>query len=240
MYRAYGKRIFDLAISVPLLILLAPVMLAIAVLVRIKLGGPVIFRQTRPGLHGQPFEMIKFRTMTDGRDAQGNLLPDEQRMHPFGEWLRSTSLDELPELWLVVTGKLSLVGPRPLLMRYLPRYTARQMRRHEVLPGITGWAQINGRNAISWEQKFEYDVWYVEHVSLWNDIKILWMTFFKITAREGISAEGHATAPEFWGTQAPQTPQAPVATPRTPTPAYGQPVVSNMSVSVQYEHASSQ
>lgn len=201
MYQRYGKRILDLVLTIPAVIVLAPVMLLIAILVRVRLGGPVLFRQQRPGLSGMPFEIIKFRTMTDACDADGNLLPDAQRMHPFGQWLRSTSLDELPELLLVLNGKLSLVGPRPLLMRYLPRYTSEQMRRHSMVPGITGWAQVNGRNAIAWDEKFALDVWYVDHVSLWLDLKIIAITIGKIIAREGISAEGHATAPEFWGTQ---------------------------------------
>lgn len=199
MYRHHGKRILDLAITVPALIVLAPVMAVIALLVRLKLGSPVLFKQIRPGLHGEPFTMIKFRTMTDKRDKNGRLLPDEQRMHPFGQFLRSTSLDELPELLLVLDGKLSLIGPRPLLMRYLDRYTPEQMRRHDVVPGVTGWAQVNGRNGLSWDEKFKCDVWYVDHQSLWLDVWIIILTLWKIVKREGITAEGHATAPEFWG-----------------------------------------
>lgn len=193
------KRAFDLFLT----LLSAPVWLfllgLLAVLVALKLGRPVFFRQTRPGLHGKPFQIVKFRTMTDARDASGQLLPDEQRLTRFGRFLRATSLDELPELLNVLKGEMTLVGPRPLLMQYLGRYTPRQARRHEVPPGITGWAQINGRNAISWEQKFELDVWYVENRSLWLDFKILVLTFLKVFAREGINAPGSATAHEFMG-----------------------------------------
>ncbi|WP_298820684.1 sugar transferase [Chloroflexus sp.] len=199
MYRRYGKRLLDLAIVIPALITLAPLMAIIALLIRIKLGPGVIFRQRRPGLHGRPFMMLKFRTMTDARDAQGRLLPDEQRLTPFGRFLRSTSLDELPELFCVLRGDMSLVGPRPLLMQYLDRYTPEQRRRHEVLPGITGLAQINGRNAISWEAKFAYDVQYVNQLSFWLDLKILAITIWKVIRREGISQPGHATAEEFRG-----------------------------------------
>jgi lipopolysaccharide/colanic/teichoic acid biosynthesis glycosyltransferase len=200
MYRRYGKRVLDLALTIPALIVLAPVMLIVAVLVRSKLGAPVLFRQPRPGLYGQPFEILKFRTMTDARDSAGNLLPDEQRQHPFGLWLRSTSIDELPELLLVVSGTLSLVGPRPLLMRYLPRYTPEQMRRHDVLPGISGWAQVNGRNALAWEDKFVLDVWYVDHMTFWLDMRIIALTVIQILKRDGISAEGQFSSPEFLGT----------------------------------------
>jgi lipopolysaccharide/colanic/teichoic acid biosynthesis glycosyltransferase len=206
MYRRYGKRALDLALTIPALLALAPAMLLIAALVRLKLGSPVLFRQQRPGLHGRPFEIIKFRTMTDARDAHGNLLADAERAHPFGTWLRSTSLDELPELLLVLTGKLSLVGPRPLLMRYLPRYTAEQMRRHDMLPGISGWAQVHGRNALSWESKFALDVWYVDNFSLWLDLYIIAMTIVKIVQRDGVSAEGHFSSSEFTGTAAPEQP----------------------------------
>jgi lipopolysaccharide/colanic/teichoic acid biosynthesis glycosyltransferase len=167
--------------------------------VRLKLGTPVFFRQQRPGLHGKPFRMVKFRTMTDARDAQGNLLPDAERLTRFGKFLRSSGLDELPELWNVVKGDMSLVGPRPLLMQYLDRYTPEQARRHEVRPGVTGWAQVNGRNAISWEQKFAYDLWYVDNLSFWLDLKILWLTVRKIIVREGISQAGQATMEEFMG-----------------------------------------
>lgn len=201
MYRQYGKRLLDLAITIPALIMLAPLLALLAMLVRVKLGAPVLFRQQRPGLHGKPFTIHKFRTMTDARDARGNLLPDAERLTPFGQWLRSTSLDELPELFQVLTGEVSLVGPRPLLMQYLDRYTPEQMRRHEVRPGITGWAQINGRNALAWEEKFALDVWYVDQLSLWLDLKIIALTAWKILTREGINQQGHATAPEFMGTR---------------------------------------
>jgi lipopolysaccharide/colanic/teichoic acid biosynthesis glycosyltransferase len=168
-------------------------------MVRQKLGSPVLFRQERPGRYGRPFMMVKFRTMTDGRDAQGQLLPDADRLPPFGRWLRSTSLDELPELWNVVRGDMSLVGPRPLLMRYLPLYNERQRRRQEVRPGVTGWAQVNGRNALGWEERFEMDVWYVDNQSLLLDTRVLWITVRKVLVREGISAAGEATMQEFKG-----------------------------------------
>ena len=174
-------------------------LLLLALLVRTKLGSPVFFRQTRPGLHGKPFEMVKFRTMTDARDAQGELLPDSERLPPFGRFLRSSSLDELPELWNVLKGEMSLVGPRPLLMEYLPLYTPQQYRRHEVRPGVTGWAQVNGRNAISWEEKFKLDVWYVDNVSFALDLKILWMTVRNVIQRKDISAANHATMEAFKG-----------------------------------------
>jgi len=193
------KRAFDLVVSLLALILLSPLLGLLALLVRLRLGAPVLFRQLRPGLHGQPFTLYKFRTMTDARDAQGALLPDAERLTPLGRFLRSTSLDELPELFNVLKGEMSLVGPRPLLMEYLPRYTPEQLRRHEVRPGITGWAQVNGRNALSWEEKFALDVWYVEHHSFWLDLKILWLTLVKTLRREGIAAEGHATMPKFMG-----------------------------------------
>jgi sugar transferase EpsL len=195
----WWKRPFDLLIVLPALLILAPVIAVLALLVRVKLGAPVLFRQQRPGLHGRAFLMVKFRTMTDARDAQGNLLPDAVRLTSFGKFLRSSSLDELPELWNVVKGDMSLVGPRPLLMHYLPLYTPEQARRHTVRPGVTGWAQINGRNAISWEQKFAYDVWYVDNLSLWLDLKILGLTVRKIIVREGISQTGQATMEEFRG-----------------------------------------
>jgi len=165
------------------------------------MGSPVLFRQIRPGLNGKPFEMIKFRTMKDAVDAQGNPLPDSERLTPFGQFLRSSSLDELPELWNVLKGDMSLVGPRPLLMEYLPLYTPEQYRRHEVRPGVTGWAQINGRNALSWEEKFQLDVWYVDNRSLWLDIKILFLTVKKVVIRDGISADGEATMPKFTGSR---------------------------------------
>ncbi len=195
------KRLFDLAVTIPALLILSPLLLVIALLVRFKLGAPVLFRQHRPGLHGKPFFMIKFRTMTEAKDERGNLLPDAARLTPFGCFLRSTSLDELPELFNVLRGEMSLVGPRPLLMQYLERYTPQQMRRHDVPPGITGWAQINGRNAITWEEKFNLDLWYVANLSWWLDIKIIIRTFFKIAQRQGISQVGQATAQEFMGGQ---------------------------------------
>lgn len=193
------KRLFDFLLALLALLLLALPLLVVALLVRCKLGSPVLFRQVRPGLHGQPFEMVKFRTMTDARGADGALLPDAVRLTPFGRFLRASSLDELPELWNVLKGEMSLVGPRPLLMEYVPLYSAEQYRRHEVRPGVTGWAQVNGRNAISWEQKFKLDVWYVEHQSLALDIKILWLTVKKVLLRDGISAAGDATMPKFKG-----------------------------------------
>lgn len=195
------KRLFDIIISTLLLVILSPVILILAILVRFTLGSPVLFKQVRPGLHGRPFTMYKFRTMTDARDEHGNLLPDERRLTKLGWFLRSTSLDELPELFNVLKGDMSLVGPRPLLMDYLPLYTPEQARRHEVRPGMTGWAQINGRNAISWEEKFEHDVWYVDNWSLWLDLKILWMTLIAVLRRDGISAQGHATMPRFTGSR---------------------------------------
>ena len=194
------KRAFDFLVSLAALLLLWPVLLVLAVLVRVKLGPPALFRQQRPGLHGRPFTMLKFRTMTDARDTEGNLLPDGERLSSFGRSLRSTSLDELPELINVVAGDMSLVGPRPLLMRYLDRYTPEQMRRHEVRPGITGWAQVNGRNAINWDQKFALDVWYVDHQSLRLDLRIFWLTVRNVLRREGISQAGEATMEEFLGT----------------------------------------
>lgn len=193
------KRLFDTALAALALLLLAVPLCVLAMVVRHKLGAPVLFRQVRPGLHGRPFEMLKFRTMTDARDAQGVLLPDALRLTPLGRWLRATSLDELPELWNVLKGDMSLVGPRPLLMEYLPLYSAEQARRHEVRPGITGWAQVNGRNAVSWEDKFHMDVWYVDHRSIRLDIKILWLTVHKVLAREGISAANEATTSKFTG-----------------------------------------
>ncbi|HBI72836.1 MAG TPA: UDP-galactose phosphate transferase [Lachnospiraceae bacterium] len=181
------------------LIVLFPFLLLIALAIRMKMGGPVLFRQMRPGLRGKPFYMYKFRTMTNKRNAAGELLPDEMRLTWLGHFLRTTSLDELPELFNVLKGEMSLVGPRPLLMQYMDRYTPEQARRHEVKPGITGWAQVNGRNAISWEEKFALDVWYVDNRSLWLDIKILAITIWKVFRREGISARGEATMPEFRG-----------------------------------------
>ena len=193
------KRTMDLALVLLAILILWPLMLMIAMLVRVKLGSPVIFRHQRPGLHGQPFVMLKFRTMKEAFDVDGHPLPDEVRLTRFGAWLRSTSLDELPELWNVLKGEMSLVGPRPLLMEYLPRYTREQFRRHTVRPGITGWAQVSGRNSLTWEEKFKLDTWYVDHQSLWLDFKILLITVKKVFQREGISAKGHVTAEEFMG-----------------------------------------
>lgn len=193
------KRLFDIIVAALALALLALPLLVLVALVRSRLGSPVFFRQVRPGLGGRPFEMVKFRTMTDERGPDGILLADSERLPAFGRLLRSTSLDELPELWNVLKGDMSLVGPRPLLMEYLPLYSAAQARRHEVRPGITGWAQVNGRNALSWEDKFKLDVWYVEHRSLRLDIGILWLTVKKVLARDGISAVGEATMSKFRG-----------------------------------------
>ncbi|MGH1352635.1 MAG: sugar transferase [Methyloligellaceae bacterium] len=193
------KRLFDLTVIILLLPVITPLLLFLIIFVKIKLGGPIFFQQTRPGLNGKPFRIIKFRSMTDKRDAEGNLLPDAIRLTPFGKFLRSTSLDELPELWNVLKGEMSLVGPRPLLMEYLPLYSKHQSRRHEVRPGITGWAQINGRNSISWEERFEMDIYYVENRSIMFDLKILFLTISKVFKREGISAKGEATMPKFAG-----------------------------------------
>jgi sugar transferase EpsL len=196
---SFRRRFFDLALTLPAVCILLPVFIFIAFLVRLNLGSPVLFSQQRPGLGGKPFRMYKFRTMTDARGASGELLPDDLRLTRFGRFLRSTSLDELPELINVLKGDMSLVGPRPLLMQYLERYTPDQARRHEAKPGITGWAQVNGRNAITWEEKFSLDVWYVDHQSFWLDIKIIFMTIWKIFKREGINQAGQATMEEFKG-----------------------------------------
>ena len=193
------KRLMDILGSFFGLVLLSPVLIVVSILVRLKLGSPILFQQVRPGLGGKSFNMMKFRTMTDERDENGGLRPDDVRLTKFGAFLRSTSLDELPELINVLKGDMSLVGPRPLLMEYLPLYSERQYRRHEVRPGITGWAQINGRNALSWDEKFELDVWYVENRSLWLDIKILFLTVLKVVKRDGISHGGEATMPKFTG-----------------------------------------
>jgi sugar transferase EpsL len=197
LYRYIGKRVFDLSMAIPMFLLTGPVLAAIASMVRLKHGKPVLFRQIRPGFNGEPFIIYKFRTMLDLYDLQGNPLTDEERLTGFGKLLRKTSLDELPELFNVLKGEMSLVGPRPLLMKYLDRYTPEQMRRHEVKPGITGWAQVNGRNAITWEQKFQHDVWYVDHQSFWLDLKIIGLTLWKVLKGEGISQPGQATAEEF-------------------------------------------
>ncbi len=193
------KAIFDFSVALVALLLLLPLTILLLVVVRIRLGSPVFFQQTRPGLNGKPFKMIKFRTMTDAVGLDGKPLSDAQRLTKFGSFLRSTSLDELPGLWCVLKGDMSLVGPRPLLMEYLPLYSEEQARRHEVRPGITGWAQVNGRNAITWEEKFKLDVWYVDNQSFLLDIKILLLTVKKVFLREGVSAEGEATASRFKG-----------------------------------------
>ncbi len=197
------KRLADIFFACVALGLCWPLLVFIALCIRRKLGAPVFFRQTRPGLRGQPFKIIKFRTMRNATDARGNSLPDAERMTSFGSFLRATSLDELPELFNVLRGEMSLVGPRPLLMEYLPLYSAEQARRHEVRPGMTGWAQVNGRNALSWEEKFSMDVWYVDNRSFWLDLKILFLTIAKVLAREGISARGEATMPRFTGSSEP-------------------------------------
>lgn len=195
------KRLFDLCGSILGILIFALPLILLVYLVRSRLGSPVFFTQVRPGLNGKPFRMVKFRSMTDERSPDGELLPDADRLTRFGALLRSTSLDELPELWNVLKGEMSLVGPRPLLIEYLPLYTPEQARRHDVRPGITGWAQVNGRNAISWEEKFALDVWYVENQSLWLDIKILWLTVHKVLVRDGISASGEVTASKFTGAE---------------------------------------
>lgn len=204
------KRIFDVCLASLGLLVLAVPLLFLACAIRLKLGKPVFFRQVRPGLHGEPFELLKFRTMTDARGEDGELLSDPERLTKFGAFLRATSLDELPELWNVLKGDMSLVGPRPLLVEYLPLYSPEQARRHDVRPGITGLAQISGRNAISWEEKFRLDVWYVDHVSVWLDVVILWKTVIKVLARDGISAAGEFSAPRFRGSKR-STPDVDVA-----------------------------
>ena len=200
------KRLFDLACSFVLLVLLSPMMLLLAIGVKLDLGSPILFKQLRPGLYGRPFMLYKFRTMRGAATGEAGVHTDEQRLTGFGRWLRRTSLDELPELWNVLRGNMSLVGPRPLLMRYLPLYSAEQMRRHEVRPGLTGWAQVNGRNALGWDDKFKLDVWYVDHRSLLLDLKILAMTIGAVIKREGISHEDSATMPEFTGSPCKQDP----------------------------------
>lgn len=193
------KRLFDFILSISILILVSPIILLLFILVAYRLGCPALFIQQRPGMNGKLFRMVKFRSMTDDKDALGGLLSDGQRLSPFGKFLRSTSLDELPSLWNVLKGEMSLVGPRPLLEEYLPLYSKVQARRHDVKPGVTGWAQINGRNALSWDQKFKLDVWYVDNQSFLLDIKILWMTMKKVLIRDGVSAEGVATMTKFTG-----------------------------------------
>lgn len=195
------KRVFDFVLSSVALLVLFPVIIIVVVLIAFNMGRPVIFKQVRPGLEGRTFKMSKFRTMTDAKDDQGKLLPDSERLTAFGQFLRSSSLDELPGLWCVLKGDMSLVGPRPLLVEYLPLYSDEQAKRHDVRPGITGWAQVNGRNAISWDDKFKLDVWYVENQSFWLDIKILLLTVKKVFVREGISAEGEVTMSKFTGSQ---------------------------------------
>jgi sugar transferase EpsL len=203
------KRLFDLTATIAGLAIISPILLIISLLVWMKLGLPILYRQQRPGLMGRPFLIYKFRTMTDARDQSGKLLPDSDRLTSFGRFLRSSSLDELPELLNVVKGDMSLVGPRPLLMQYLDRYSAEQKRRHNVLPGITGWAQVNGRNALNWQDKFRLDVWYVDHWSFWLDFRILFLTIGKVFRREGITQTGHATAEEFLGDSEPDNIQQP-------------------------------
>jgi len=200
-YRRYFKRPLDFVLSLGAIIILSPILLLIALLVRIKLGSPVIFKQQRPGMNEKIFTLYKFRTMTDERDEKGELLPDEMRLTDFGKFLRASSLDELPELFNILKGDMSIVGPRPLLIEYLPLYNAHQRRRHEVRPGLTGWAQVNGRNAISWEEKFNYDVEYVDNLSFFLDVKIIFLTIMKVLKREGINQEGRATMEPFRGSQ---------------------------------------
>ena len=201
------KRIFDLALVIPGLLIISPILGLTALLVGLRLGRPILFRQVRPGLQGRPFQVYKFRTMREEYDKTGVLLPDDQRLTKLGWFLRSLSLDELPELFNVIRGEMSLVGPRPLLVQYLDRYSPEQARRHEVLPGITGWAQVNGRNAIAWEDKFRHDVWYVDHWSLWLDVKTLFLTAWVVLRREGILQPGNATVKEFMGTESDKTTQ---------------------------------
>jgi len=201
MPRPFAKYCFDVSVAFLGLLVLFPIMVVLIAMIRLKLGSPVFFRQVRPGLHGKPFEMIKFRTMRNAVDAQGNPLPDSERMTPLGSFLRASSLDELPELWNVLKGEMSLVGPRPLLMEYLPLYSPEQYRRHEVRPGVSGWAQVNGRNALSWEEKFKLDVWYVDNRSFLLDLKIIFLTLKKVVVRDGINAEGEATMPKFTGSK---------------------------------------
>jgi lipopolysaccharide/colanic/teichoic acid biosynthesis glycosyltransferase len=196
----FAKRVLDISVAAIMLIVFAPIIAATALLVRVFMGSPIVFPHPRPGLRGKVFTCLKFRTMTGERDRQGELLPDAERLKPFGRFLRSTSLDELPQLWNVLTGEMSLVGPRPLEVRYVPRYTARQNRRHEAKPGITGWAQVNGRNAIDWDRRLELDVWYVDHRRLSLDLKILLLTFWKVVTAAGVARPGQVSCDEFWGT----------------------------------------
>lgn len=193
------KRFFDVVMSLVLIIAFFPIFVLLVLVIRFKLGAPVLYKQVRPGLNGKPFEMVKFRSMSNTKDADGNALPDEQRLSSFGKFLRSTSLDELPELWNIFRGDMSFVGPRPLLMEYLPLYSPEQLRRHDVRPGITGWAQVNGRNSISWPERFKLDLWYVDNQSVLLDVRILLKTVYKVLSREGISADGQATMQKFTG-----------------------------------------
>jgi lipopolysaccharide/colanic/teichoic acid biosynthesis glycosyltransferase len=195
------KRSIDIVLSLLALVVLSPLLLILAILVRTKLGSPILFRQSRPGLNGRPFQILKFRSMTHEKGADGTLLPDAERLPKFGRFLRATSLDELPELWNVLKGEMSLVGPRPLLTEYLDLYSAEQARRHDVRPGITGWAQVNGRNALSWDDKFRLDVWYVDNQSLWLDMKIMWMTITRVASGDGVSQDGHVTMEPFRGSR---------------------------------------
>lgn len=199
MYQKYGKRCFDLSLALVLIPLTLPMMGLLALLIRWRLGSPVLFSQERPGLHGKPFILRKFRTMTDTCDAMGKLLPDSERLPPFGKFLRSTSLDELPELIHILRGEMSFVGPRPLLMEYLERYTPEQARRHAVIPGLSGWAQVCGRNALTWDERFALDLWYIDHQSFLLDLRIMALTVWKVVQRDGISAAGHATVHKFMG-----------------------------------------
>ena len=201
MYRKFGKRLLDLALTIPALILLSPLLAVLALLVRLRLGSPILYRQVRPGRNGTLFTIYKFRTMLELREKNGDLLPDEQRLMRFGRFLRKSSLDELPELWNVVRGEMSLVGPRPLLVRYLDRYTPTQARRHAVRPGITGWSQINGRHTVKWDKRLAMDVWYVDNFSLWLDLRIIAETVVKVLMRDGTVREGEV--PDFWGVQGP-------------------------------------
>lgn len=209
MYQKYIKRLLDIIISFTALVILSPVLLIVAVLVRIKLGSPVIFHQDRPGYHEKVFKLCKFRSMTDARDENGNLLPDEVRLTKFGKALRATSLDELPELWNILKGDMSLIGPRPLLVKYLPLYNEFQRHRHDVKPGLTGWAQVNGRNTISWEQRFEYDVYYVNHISFWMDVKILFQTVAVVFRHNDVNSATDATMEAFTGTKTEVTEKEP-------------------------------
>lgn len=203
IYFAFGKRLVEIAVSLTLLMLAAPVLFVVTLAVRWRLGSPILFRQLRPGLHEQPFRMLKFRTMTDDRDAEGQLLTDRERLPSLGRFLRTWSLDELPQLFNVLRGDMSLIGPRPLMMRYLPRYTPRQRKRHSVKPGITGLAQVCGRNDLDWPRRLALDVWYAEHASLWLDLSILWRTCLRVLDRRGVRAGGGAEVMEFWGTYSP-------------------------------------